>query len=325
MRLLKLFSFLLLVTVLQGCMDNAGTWKNEQIKASKREDFHALNKQVLKDLKANSPKDLRSNLCKELIDDNHTDRLVELISNRLNDDNYNLLDEYYVINKYKDQDTIAAKGSDIKRYILDYPGTTREMYISFFIPKTGENKYLLSIIYAIYNYGWKVSSMNLGPYTINGKTAPELFKLAKENYDKKYLIDAVNNMALAFTCVRPSDIWQYPDEPELHDFYVKVINEANEQYKFPFMLNLVPTKPMILKVYNQTNPDGAYPMVYYISRINLKDTLAIRKENEQIKKVIGTVMPGIDKNKKFVFYSAFNKRPSGNKTVDHYDMTDKLP
>ena len=46
------------------------------------------------------------------------------------------------------------------------------------------------------------------------------------------MIDAVNNMALAFTCVRPSNVLLYPDEVPLHNFYVKLLNEANDHYKF---------------------------------------------------------------------------------------------
>lgn len=324
-RLLQIFSFLLLIIVVQSCADKAGSWKNEQINAGKREDFHKLNDEAFKYIKANDPKGLQSLLCKELIDDSHTERLVELISSRLNDDKYSMLDEYYVINKYKDYDTIFSKGKDINSYSLNYPGITREMYITFFVPKTSENKYMVSIAYAKYNYGWKISTLDLEPYTINGKTGPELFKLAKEQYSKHYLIDAVNNIALALTCFKPSEIWQYPNEGEISVLNGKVINEANERYKFPFTLNQVTTKPQIIRIYNQINADGAYPVVYYLSKINLKDTLAIRRENEQIKKVIGKAMPGIDKDKKYVFYAAFNQRPTGYKTVDHYDMTDKLP
>jgi len=63
------------------------------------------------------------------------------------------------------------------------------MYLSFFIPRTGDNKYMISVIYAKYDYGWKISKLDLAPYTINGKTAPELYNLAKEKSGKNYLID----------------------------------------------------------------------------------------------------------------------------------------
>ena len=321
----KILVFLLVGLLLQSCTNKPGSWKNDAIKAGKREDFHELNDEVFKGLKANDPKQLNFLMSKELLENSYTNRSIELISNRLNDDNYRLLDEYYVINKFRDYDTIKATGSGNKRYGLNYPGITKEMYIGFFVPAASENKYMITIAYGKYDYGWKISKLDLAPYTINGKTAPELFNLAKSEYEKNYLIDAVNEMSLASTYLKPSEYWQYPQEEEINEFYGKVLNEANEKYKFPFTLTQIATKPRIIRVYNETVPEGSYPMIYYLSAINLKDTVAIKKENENIRKVIGTVMPGIDKNKKYVFYAAFNTGPGGGKTVEHFDITDTLP
>jgi hypothetical protein len=315
---------LLLFFALQSCKDNPGVWKNDQIKAGKREDFRLLSEQVFTDLKANNLKGLKFSMSKELIDNTGIERTVEIVSNYLHDSKYSLLDEYYVVNKWIDADTIQAGGRGINSYGLTYPGTAKEMYIAFYVPNTGNNKYLISTIYAKYNYGWKLNDLDVSPYTINGKTAPELYKLAKDQYDKKYLINAINNMALATTCLKPSTIWAYPDENDMSAFYGKLITEGNDNYKFPFVMSQVPTKPMIIRVYNQTNDNGSFPMVYYMSRISLKDTNAIKRENLQIKKVIGGLMPGIDKDNKYVFYDAFNKKPNGANTVEHFDMVDTL-
>jgi hypothetical protein len=322
--LFNLTCLLLLAAVLQSCTEHAGIWKNDQIKTGKRDDFHALTNEVFTSLKANDLNHAKLLMSKELIENTYTERLVEIVGNHLNDAKYSLLDEYYVVNKYIDTDTIKATGRGINNYELYYAGTTREMYFAFFVPKTGDNKSIVTIIFAKYDYGWKLSDFDVAPYTINGKTAPELFKLAKEQYDKKYLINAVNNMALATACLNPITIWRYPDESDISKFYAQVINEANAKYKFPFVLNAVSTRPMILRVYNQATDNGSFPMVYYLSHISLKDTNAIKKENTEIKKVLSEVMPGIDKDNKYVFYDAFNERPTGKKTVDHFDMTDKL-
>jgi hypothetical protein len=321
---LKLSGFFLLFFALQSCTAKSGSWKNEQIKAGKRKDLHQLSDQVFTALKANDLGQVKLFMSKELIENTYTPRQVELISNSLSVNKYNLLDEYYAVNKYIDADTIKAAGICINSYDLYYPGTAREMYIAFFIPATGNNKFIISTIYAKYNYGWKLSDLDLAPFTINGKTAPELFKLAKEEYSKKYLIDAVNTMALATSCASPTSVWHYPDEGDIREFYSKVLNEANEKYKFPFVLSGVSTRPMIIKVYNETSNDGWYPMVYYMTHISLKDTNAIKMENIEVKKEIGKMMPGIDKDNKYVFYDAFNERPTGKKAVDHFDMVDKL-
>jgi hypothetical protein len=65
-------------------------------------------------------------------------------------------------------------------------------------------------------------------------------------------------------------------------------------------------------------------MIYYLTNVNLKDTVAIKKENETIRKVIGKTITGIDQENKYVFYSAFNEWPTGVKTVEHFDMKQKL-
>lgn len=65
-------------------------------------------------------------------------------------------------------------------------------------------------------------------------------------------------------------------------------------------------------------------MVDYLSSIKLKDEAAIRKENAQVRKIIGTILPGIDLDRKYVQYSAFNQMPSAKREVDRVEMTDTL-
>lgn len=321
---LKLITLLLLLFILQSCVDKPGVWKNEKIAAGKRSDFHELTTDALYWLKANKFKRMKFIMSKELNQNSYTERTIEHISNYLNDNKYSLFSEYYIINKSRDADTIKSADNGINSYSLVYHNAEKEMYMAFFLPKTGKNKYLISLVYSKFNYGWKISELDVGSFTYNGKTGPELFKLAKEEYSKGYLIDAVNNAALANSCMAPIDIWRYPVEDDLHTFYGQIINEANEQYKFPFTLNAVPTKPRIIRVFNQTNDEGTFPMVHYLSAINLKDTNAIKNENLQVRKVMGKVMPGIDKDKKYVYYDAFNEKPRYDKEVDRFEMTEKL-
>jgi hypothetical protein len=68
---------------------------------------------------------------------------------------------------------------------------------------------------------------------------------------------------------------------------------------------------------------GVFPMVYNFSDINLKDTTALKTENEKVKKEASRMFTGIDKDKKYVFYWAFNEMPDGKKLVEHYGFIDK--
>ncbi|HAL81375.1 MAG TPA: hypothetical protein DCO83_03375 [Mucilaginibacter sp.] len=315
--------FLLLIFALQSCKEKPGTWKNDQISSGKRNDFHELSKQAFFDLKANNLLHLKILMSKELIDNPGTERMVELISNRLTDNKYDVLDEYYIINKYKDADTIKLSGAGVNSHTIRYPGVTRKTYIAFYVPAAGNNKYMITAIFGKYSYGWKLSSLDLGPYTVNGKTAPELYNLAKEEYDKRYLIDAQTTLSLAATCLKPTAVWAYTNESDISDFYGKVTAEANEKYKFPYTLN-IPGRPMLLRIYNKNTDEGSFPVIYYMTHVSIADTNEVKKENMEIKKALSKLLPGIDKYNKYVYYEAFNKFPRSYESVDRFDMIDKL-
>ncbi len=312
-----------LFTIFQACKPLPGSWKNEKIADGKRDDFHKMTKEALKNLKANDPKSMIP-LFSKAMNEGHNDRQIELISNRLTDNEFDLLDEFYVVHKYKDTDTVAAVGGDINRYALMAPFVNQEMYMAFFVPKKSDNKYMLSLIYSKFSYGWKITEMDLSPYTINGKTAPELYALARRQYDKHQVQAAINNLLLAVNCLHPSKYWMYPDEPDANKLYTTLHQDVINLYHYPMVLKLA-TGPMILHVYTKTGDDGGtYPLIYYMTHFPLKDTTEVKKENLQIRSVVATLMPGIGENNKYIYYSAFNKQPTGYETVDHFDMVDKV-
>jgi len=317
----------ILALVLQACSGSGkpGYWVNNQIDSGKREELHKLNNQVFKDIKTEDHLHLKSMLSKELLDKSYLYRQVATISSYLNKNDYTLFKEYYVVNKWRDEDTIKAQGSGINSYSLYYTGLAKEMYMVFYLPKTGISKKMITASYCKYDYGWKLAKLDLELYCMNGKTAPELYNMAKDKMQKNYLSDAVSTMELAYNCLTPSYVWKYPEDSLMRDFNNKLVEQANEKFTFPFMIRELPTHPQIFRVFNQKMPDDVYyPMIYYISSIPLKDTAAVRRENTALKKVIGKVIPGIDKEKKYLYYGAFNQLPSIKVAVDHIDFTDKL-
>jgi hypothetical protein len=240
------------------------------------------------------------------------------------DSSYDILDEYYIVNDKKGAHTIKSGNRGINNYKIDFYAGTQEMYLVFFVPKVNANRWMITALYNKLDYGWKLTGLNLGRYVSNGKTAPELYKLAKEEYGKNCLVDASNIMGQAMDCLRPCMGWQYPDEKEMTGLYAELNDKVSKKYNFPYTLSHVKTQPQIFRVFNQNSPEGVFPIIYYLSDIKLKDTTALKKENENIRKVIGQAMPGIDKNKKYVFYSVFNQMPDGTKAFDHFDITEKL-
>jgi len=324
--LIKLFSFLTLVFLLPGCEpEKPGLYNNDHIKSSQRNDFHDLNNQLFAGLRANNAKQLSGIMAQEFIDDNSKNRTVELIYNRIKEDSsYSILDEYYIVNDQKGAHSIKANDKGINSFKYDYAADTREMYIVFFAPHKKANRFLITATYCKLNYGWKLVSLDLNKYTINGKTAPELYKLAKEQYGKKHLVEALNTAEEAYECLRPANGWLYPDEANVNKFYSEVMAEVNKKYNFPYTLSKVGTQPQIFRVFNQNSPDGVFPMIYYLSDIKLSNVEALKKENAAVQKAIGAAIPGIDKDNKYIYYSVFNQMPDGSKAFDHYDITEKV-
>ena len=320
----KLFAFACLVFLLQACSPpKPGVYKNDQISSGKLSDFHDLNKSALNYIKSNSLKELQLMMSKDLMGNSGNEHLVDQMSNRLADNPYDIVEEYYVVGKHKAKDSLAASGTDVNRHALKYDTAAYETYYVFMAPKKSDNKYMISLVFAKLSYGWKITQMDLAEYTVNGKTAPELAQMAKEEYDKKYLVNAVNNMSLAAKCSTPSALWVYPDLNANASFYGKVLDEANKKYHYPLTLEQLPTRPMVLSISMQRNDTWTAPEVWYMTHISIKDTNEVKKENLQVRKLLSKLMPGIDKDNKYVLYDAFNEFPTASRSVDRFEMTDK--
>jgi hypothetical protein len=317
---------ILCVVNIAGCnRHEPGSYKNDEIDATIRKEFQEKNELLFEGLEANKPRRIESILSKEMLNDPGTNRTVELSSIHMRNGKTVMLDEYYMVHEFQREYVINNSGHGINNYKLTYQPATREQYMAFYIIQNGVDRWLLSAIYNKLDYGWKLCELDLSPYTISGKTSPELYRLARQQYAKKYLIDAVNTMILSRSCSLPNVMWSYADAEEMNKFYAMITEEAQNAYSFPVVVTQMKAKPKIFRVFNQAAAEGNFPMIYYLSKIKLKDTAALKKENEELRKVIGQVMPGIDREKKYVFYTVFNEMPyTKKKSPEFFEIRCKL-
>ncbi len=320
------YLFILMVAfAISGCMPpDPGIWRNDKIKAGDREHFHQLNDQLFKAIKAGNVHDVEDMMSQQLLDDNSAKRKIQLIGNRLNANEYSVLDEFYVVHKFIGDQTIKPDSGHIGDYVLNYQSVTREMYIGFFLPKTGTDKYMISLMYAKYKYGWRIYLFDVKQYTTTGKTSTGLYSLAKQQAAKGYLMKALNTMKLSRECANPSPIWLYQKDSVMDDYYRSLIIESGKKYKFPVFISSAPGVE-ILGVDTQDMNDGPCPAVSYITKVSVNDTVALKKENLVIQKNIGKIFPGIDVDEKYIYYTAFNHLPKGKHgRPPFFDITQKL-
>jgi hypothetical protein len=216
-----------------------------------------------------------------------------------------------------------AKTNNINNYKITYEALAREMYMVFFVPKSIPNKYMISAQYCKFDYGWKLTALEVEPYTINGMTAPELFEEAKVKLSKKYVIDAMNDIQNALLCAKPFEGWEYTKTTGMDTLHDDLIDILNKKYVYPFTLTQLSTRPQVFSITTQSTPEGVFPAIYYKSNIKLTNIAGLKKENEEIKKLIGKLMPGIDKEKKYVYYDVYNEWPRYDRSVDRYEIIDQ--
>ena len=316
---------LLALVFWQSCQSpvKPGTYANDKIPSSQASNFHDLNKLLFAGLKANSKKQLTDILSKEMIDNVGDLKDIEVASNHMRDGEFTLQDEYYLVYTKYSKDTIKIDNRNINNHKIGVSIDKPEIYLAFFVQKGVVNGQMLTAVYEKLDYGWKLTDLQIYPYTLNGKTAPELYEQAKEDYAKGYLVNAVNLLDEARTCLQPSLGWNYPDDKQINDFYARIANEANRRYRFPYVIPSS-TQPQMISLQTHTTPEGVFPQIFYRSKIKLTNTAGLLKENLEVRKALSKAIPGIDKGHKYVFYSVFNKLPDYYESVDRYEVTDTI-
>jgi hypothetical protein len=314
---------------LQGCNFGASkTMMDENIKQSLKIEIEALDEKILEAVTSNNPELFKTVMSDRLIEKSgdKIDQMIEQVSNLFTVKDYRVLNQFHVTNsKPGIGNTVFSGISGLNDYKIQYQAENKEMFISLLIPKTGIDEFLIANIYGKYPEGWKLNIIHFGQYKVNGQTAPELYIKAKEKLDKEYLVDAVNAMFLCSLVLNPADLyWKYQKEDEMKLLQEKVMSIANTKYSFPFTLEEIDTKPSILSIYPQGMHEGYFPMIEYLTSIDLEDTLSTKAENEKIHKLIGQKFHGIDKDKKFIFYKAFSQMPDNVTPVATYGFVKEL-
>ncbi len=325
----KILLIILVAITLQGCnLGTSGSWQNDHIEKEKREEIKLLNDRLFKALMSGNIEGIKRLMAPELVEKVDSDfyNSIKNINTSFKSKSYKIIDEYNVVNSTTGlSNTLMSDASADNGYIINYKAMNKDMYVSLLMPTGLDNELLVTAIYGKYGDQWKINILQFGQYSLFKKTAPDYYKLAQESYNKSYLIDAVNYISLANQCLRPgNENFKYKKEKEITDFYTKVLNEANTNFALPMTLENIDTKPKIFKIFPQITNEGFFPMVYYLSSINVKNVKALKDENDKVKVEVSKLFKGIDKDKKNVFYWAFNEMPDGVKLVEHYGFIDKL-
>jgi hypothetical protein len=320
---------LISVLIFQNCStDNMGAWKNDNIDEGTRQEMKRLNTSLVNAIGEDNPPLIKSMMHEKLVEKSgkQISEYVHSISKSFQPGNFRVLEEYYIkSNSIGLVNTVPASITNDSTHSIHYLPLNKETYIALLIPGGQPNEVLVTAVYGKYHDAWKLNVLYFGQYSIMGRTAQYYYELAKKNYAFGAGIDALLYASVADRCLRPAnDIWQYSNENEISVFKVKITDALNARYHFPLTLDKINTKPRLFRIYPEIIREGVFPMIQYVSSIDLKDSTALKSENEKIKKQVVELFKGINKNKKYIFYQAFNKEPDGKTQLGHFGFADRL-
>lgn len=325
---------LILLTILiafglQSCnVGTTGSWKDENIEQSLKNEIESLDKKVVEAVTTKNTDLLKSIMSDKLLEKSvdNIDQLIEQASSVITTTDYKVLNQFQAKNSTTGiGNTIISGVSELNDYVIHYQALNEEMFISLLISKSGRDEFIVTNIYGKYPDGWKLNILQFGQYKVNGQTAPELYSEAKSEYENGYLMDAANSMFLSSRVANPANkFWQYQKEDEMKEFYDKAMTEINSKYKFPMTLEAIESKPQILTIYPLGMADGYFPMIEYLTNLDLVDTVSTKAEFENIHVEIAKTFKGIDKDKDYIFYKAFSQMPDGKTKVPTYGFVKEL-
>ena len=328
---MKHLILLIIITAfgLQSCkVGTTGTWKDENIEQRLKNEIESLDKKVLEAVTTKNTDLMKSIMSDKLLEisGDNIDQLIEQTGNIITTTDYKILNQFQAKNSTTGiGNTILSGVSGLNDYVIHYQALNEEMFISLLIPKSGLDEFIVTNIYGKYPDGWKLNILQFGQYKVNGQTAPELYTIAKKEYENGYLMDAANNMFLSSRVANPANkFWQYQNKDEMKEFYKTIMTEINSKYKFPLILETIDSKPQILSIYPKGTADGYFPMIEYLTTLDLIDTVSTKAEYENVHIEITKTFKGIEKDKDYIFYKAFSQMPDGKTQVPTYGFVKDL-
>lgn len=316
---------LLIITTalfLASCQSKKTHW-NKDIDGSERQLIKDNNDLVIKALAENNSTLLKKVFSDTLLKQTSSDfeTGVSTMHQLVKTNDYTVLDEFYIKNTSTGfRDTVSKNEMGSRGYAVNFEVASKENYVSLLLHKDIESEFLITVIYGKYPEGWKLDVLRIGLYSYFGRTALDIYDQAKSVYEQKDLIDAANLVTLLKPTLTPADqFFHYFKEKEIEEFSQKILNEASSAFHFPVSVTQIKTAPKIYNIRPIPMEEGIFPAVTYLTKINIKDSLSLKAENDSMQKSIGILFPGIEKNNKYVFFQAYQEtkgKPDMDKHVE---------
>ena len=322
MKCLTLF-LLIAALAIQGCNFNRGeVVHGDQIDQATRTEINNLDVAVFQSIQLEDydafSKLIAPSLKKELADAGNKEAWKS-IGQILEHKSYRQYDEINVNSLLPNYHFSTALG-DSTNVVVSMNTTSRETEISFLMVEDSISQFLMAAIYGKYSDKWLLSGFSIGCYSYLGKSAQAYYRQAKQFYERGDLVDAVVNVSMCARCSHPcKTIVKYKNATAMERLTDKIITDAQAKYHFPITLNSIKTKPVISGIEPHHMGGELLPEIDYLS-LKISDTLALKKENEEVQKAVTQLFQGVKENNAHIYYHVSGALPGKDKQTHFYNF-----
>lgn len=296
------------ILVLQGCGSNTETFANNAIDKNLRATIHAKNDSLLSALSNSDMKTFKKlgspDFLKHL--QGRIENAVWAFRKGILKTDYKIYHEYY--NKHGKAYDNAKIESEEGQYSLQYTHKNKETYVSLLTTSyVGITDYLVTIIYEKIDGEWKLDYIHLDTFGQYGKNAQDYYQLAQQKHEAGFILDAFFYCTVAESSLNPAENKLTYNEEERITFYQKRWQEeVDKEYKFPQPLRNINSVPNVASISPINNPEGMFTVFTYETKVPVADTETLKMEFEEVKREIKRIYTGLDFDKKYIYYRAFN-------------------
>jgi|GEM_PF-4725818 len=295
---------------MQSCMETPGIQQETEIAKTDRDEMHGIIKKMIQAMKTENVDylyNMFSDSAKKIATKEVIKNALRAINIEKGQELMNVEGEFIVTNNFTSKiDSVISRGYNYE-YVYHFRPANAKTYIYLCSVNTTDGiRKLISCVFTKTHGEWKILTMNFGLFSYNKLQAPDYYGIANEKYDANDFICAALNVEMCRALIDPaSGAFVYPQEMEIQ--CKKIITEAAQRYTLPMKINSIATKPSIIDVAMQTHCMKIYPTVRYYSNIDIHDSMAIVKENNELHDMIRKIFPHINEMGDSIMYIAGNE------------------
>ena len=329
---MKNFAILGLLCLLFGQTNSFGKqtytiWENDKIDTKIKQEINKDNKLVYKAMCDTDLKSLShffSDTLKKGIGPDFANKFLPQIQTVIKGKEYKVFDEFYVKNPTRDSAVTIKSGKGDGAYSFKFNTFDDEAYVAMLVAGDTVNQVMITLVYGKTKDGWKLYFIRGEDYALTNRTANDFFMIARNLGTSGDFIDAINVLSVGLHCANPGGVSFIYDNFNHMKEYSDTLNfKTKQKYPLPYTVEQLNTKPQVFNIHLEMYKGNLVPLITYQSTIYLKDTVALKAENEEFHSKLGTIFTGMDKYNKTLLYRAYNEKPNGQNNPDSYGFIKK--